>query len=265
VDYYEGNIISWVGIMNSSTIIAIITALAALIGAASPIIVTWLQSHREQQSSNNAILLPSNVVLHHPRKRTWWLTISSYALFGGIIGYSAATILNVKYFDKASLPTLITPGVSDTPFADTTSLARTESPVLSPTNTAFQFPADTPIPSMPQTTLSPLVITMPKDGDRVLQAIDVFGSVAPSALDQGNYLNIIVFANRSSTFSVQAIPEIQPDGTWRSSPVYIGTLGSADIGKTFRICAVLHSEQLHSGDRPFFPAGEKSCISVTRE
>jgi len=100
--------------MDSSTFIAIITSLATLIGAASPIIVTWLQTNNEKQPpGKGVILVPEGVVAHHPRKQTWW-SIILFALIFGISGYCVATIVNANYFTKVSLSALITPDVSNT-------------------------------------------------------------------------------------------------------------------------------------------------------
>ena len=119
--------------------------------------------------------------------------------------------------------------------------------------------------TMPPATPPSPEITMPKDGDVVDSVIDVAGSGAQAALGSGTYLYVVVHPVGLLAYYVQQIPRIQADGTWRSSPVYIGDSTPASVGKSFQICAVLHSQQLQPGELSLFPTGPKSCITVKRQ
>ena len=82
--------------MDSSTYIPLITAVTALIGALSPIIVAMIQLKREKQKEagkESGILVPSNVVLHRQKTRSRWSIILIFAVVGGIIGYSGAKFI----------------------------------------------------------------------------------------------------------------------------------------------------------------------------
>ncbi len=81
--------------MESSTIITIITALAALVGATSPIIVALIQSTKEKQRSDKGILLPSNVILHRPKTQVQWTAVFIFAILGGFIGFGGAKLANI--------------------------------------------------------------------------------------------------------------------------------------------------------------------------
>jgi hypothetical protein len=164
----------------------------------------------------------------------------------------------------------IFPSVSDTP--QLTFTPNNPNMLSSASGTPIQSPSEIPVLLTPQSTVLPLVITMPKDGASVTSKIDVFGSVDQSALKPGIYLNVIVIepSDGLSIYYVQENPDIQDDGTWRSSPVNIGTEEPASSGKTFQICAVLHSQQLKQGEIPLeeipsFNTSPHSCIKVKRE
>lgn len=124
--------------MDSSTITAIITALAALIGAVSPIIKDLIQSNKDKSKQLNGIYLPSNVVLHRPKTQIRWFVVLSFAILGGIVGYSGAIIASPKSLPNQNL----------TPIAISTS-------TLSPTSISNIVPTSisitdiTPSPSTP--------------------------------------------------------------------------------------------------------------------
>jgi hypothetical protein len=81
--------------MDTSTfLIALITALAALLGALSPIIVALIQAGKEKPPSNTGILLPEGYV--PPRRQTkssiQWFAVFSFALLGGLVGYGGTKL-----------------------------------------------------------------------------------------------------------------------------------------------------------------------------
>jgi hypothetical protein len=78
--------------MVSSTIIAIVTALAAILGAISPIIVVLIQSRKDKPQPVKGLYLPEKVVLHHPNRQIRWYIVLVFALFGGILGYGGARL-----------------------------------------------------------------------------------------------------------------------------------------------------------------------------
>jgi hypothetical protein len=90
--------------MDSSTFITVITALATLIGASSPIIVALIQANKEKQKSDNGILLPSNVVLHRPKTQVHWFVVLSFAALGGFAGYSGASLASTN--SPTEVPTI---------------------------------------------------------------------------------------------------------------------------------------------------------------
>jgi hypothetical protein len=101
--------------MESSTIITIITALAALIGATSPIVVALIQSSKEKQQSDKGILLPSNVVLHRPRLQIQWLAVFSFAILGGFVGYGGARLASSNPPNESPTMTATISIASETP------------------------------------------------------------------------------------------------------------------------------------------------------
>jgi Tfp pilus assembly protein PilF len=119
--------------MDSSTFITIITALAALIGAASPIIVALIQPNKDKPQQPNGIYLPSNVVLHRPKTPVRWFVILFFAFFGGIVGFSGAKL-------ASSNP------LAETPVAILTNIAPTDISTEIPTITTFP-PTFTPQPT----------------------------------------------------------------------------------------------------------------------
>jgi len=82
--------------MSSITFITIITALAALIGALSPIIVALIQSNIDKSRQRNVIFLPDGVELPHQKTQIHWLVVLSFAFLGGFIGYSLAKFANTN-------------------------------------------------------------------------------------------------------------------------------------------------------------------------
>lgn len=82
--------------MDSPTSITIITALAALIGAASPIIVALIQSTKDKPKQSNGIYLPSDVVLHRPKTQIRWFVVLLFAFLGGIIGFIGTTLASAN-------------------------------------------------------------------------------------------------------------------------------------------------------------------------
>ncbi|MBI5841839.1 MAG: hypothetical protein HZB19_17255 [Chloroflexi bacterium] len=80
--------------MNSSVLIAIITAIAALVGAVSPIIVALIQSNKDKQPQTGGIILPSNVILHQPKIRVRWSVILIFSFVFGVLGYGMALLAN---------------------------------------------------------------------------------------------------------------------------------------------------------------------------
>ncbi len=105
--------------MDTLTFITLITALATLIGAISPIIVAFIQSGRDKQQKS--ILLPPDVVLE-PRTKINWFVVLLFAVISGIVGYGGAKIFK----SSPSLSTLIT---SNTETPASTSILTTKTPI----------------------------------------------------------------------------------------------------------------------------------------
>lgn len=82
--------------MDTPTFIAFITALATLIGALSPIIVTLIQSKKDKSKNASGILLPDNVKLHSPKPQIRWGIVLIFAFLCGFAGYGAVTLASLK-------------------------------------------------------------------------------------------------------------------------------------------------------------------------
>lgn len=100
--------------MDSSTLITIITAFAALIGAASPIIVALIQNNKEKPQRLTGILIPGNVVLNGPKKQTQWYVVLFFAFLGGFIGYGAAKLISPAPPPETTPVTTTFPSASET-------------------------------------------------------------------------------------------------------------------------------------------------------
>ena len=105
--------------MDTLTFITLITALATLIGAISPIIVAFIQSGRNKQQKS--ILLPPDVVLY-PRTKINWFVVLFFAVVSGVVGYGGAKIFK----SNPSLSTVI-PSNIETPIS--TSILTTKIPI----------------------------------------------------------------------------------------------------------------------------------------
>ncbi len=130
---------------------------------------------------------------------------------------------------------------------------------------AITTPTDTPTP--PPTDdgndESSLVIESPSEGDEVDMNITVNGSGAETALQGGANLHLIIHPHGYSYF-VQELPQINDDGTWEASPVFVGQ--PHDAGLSFDICAVLTDQSLSRGDElNELPPDPHSCIIVKRK
>lgn len=107
--------------MDAPIFITIITAIAALIGAVSPIVVTLIQAKANKEKENSektkdGILLPSNVVLHRPQKpQMRWLVILFFAFLGGIVGYGGANLVSSKPSNETPAFALTFPVASESP------------------------------------------------------------------------------------------------------------------------------------------------------
>lgn len=99
--------------MDSTTFISLVTALAALIGAISPIIVPWIQSKIDKSKQSKHIALPPGVNLPRPKTEINWVIVLSFAFLGGIVGYSAAKFAN-------TIPLSLIPKASNLVSANTT-------------------------------------------------------------------------------------------------------------------------------------------------
>lgn len=133
--------------MDSPTFITIVTALATLIGAASPIIVALIQANKEKQKSDNGILLPSNVVLHRPKNQMRWFVILSFAFLGGIVGYGGAKLVSASPLNEIPTITATAPIPSETPEPTFTNSVPTETPTLEITVTSTSTNEPTPLPT----------------------------------------------------------------------------------------------------------------------
>lgn len=133
--------------MDSSTFITIITALATLIGALSPIIVALIQAKKEKQEPNNGILLPSNVVLHRPKSKTHWFVILSFAILGGFVGYSGAKLVSSNSPNNIPTITATISIASQTPEPTFTNPAPTATSTKTPTPEIIPSSTSTPVPS----------------------------------------------------------------------------------------------------------------------
>lgn len=80
-------------------------------------------------------------------------------------------------------------------------------------------------------------------------------------------LHVLVLPNPSDpgqSYWVQAAPEVDEDGEWVASGVYIGQ-PTDPRGLPFRICVVSTEQPIRSGQRlDHPPAGPVSCVDVTR-
>lgn len=134
--------------MDTSTFITLITAVAALAGAMSPIIVAIMQSKKDEPENSKGILLPDGVTIHSPKPRIRWEIVLLFAVLSGFVGYSVAKL--------ASTNSLIeTPTITPSP-----------TPVLTPTSILIPIPTFTPIPWPTQTatrTPSPTLPASPTD------------------------------------------------------------------------------------------------------
>jgi len=112
--------------MDSSIVIAVVTALAALIGAASPIIVSLIQSNKDKSEKPSGIYVPSSYVLHRPKKQIRWYVVLFFAILSGAIGYTGAKFASTKTNPPTEPPsaTPTIPSVSETPDPALTYLAQ---------------------------------------------------------------------------------------------------------------------------------------------
>ncbi len=175
--------------MDSSTIITLVTALAALIGAASPIIVSLIQSIKDKSEKPNGLYVPSSYVLHRPKPQIRWYVVLAFAFLGGFVGYSGAKLASGNPFNETptNTPTsTITPVIFSTETPTTTS---TISILPSPTATASQTPTvseivPTATPNYPaildlcsDKVKAPCIYKVVKDGDSYTNiAFVVYGS-----------------------------------------------------------------------------------------
>lgn len=136
--------------MDSSTFITIVTAIATLVGASSPIIVALIQANKEKQKSDNGILLPSNVVLHRPKTQVHWVIVLSFAILGGFVGYGGARLASTN--SPTEVPTITATVAIASKTSEPTSINSvptatfTETPTLEivPTSTNTPEPLPTP-------------------------------------------------------------------------------------------------------------------------
>lgn len=130
----------------------------------------------------------------------------------------------------------------------------------------------TPVkPSEPVPTKSPppergdVSIVDPSDGTGVDQIITVSGRVRK--LSDRESLTIFarpIPSDPSQSWWVQSPPNIGSDGSWTSSPVYIG-LPDDRTGLPFRICAGIMTKRYQRGDQlRELPSGPKTCVNVRR-
>lgn len=117
--------------MDSSTLITIITALAALIGAASPIIVSIIQSNKDKPQKPSGLYVPDSYILHHPKTKIRWFVVLAFSLLGGIIGFSGAKLASPSQTTEMPTITLNTQSISETPAISENTNSLTPPPVNS--------------------------------------------------------------------------------------------------------------------------------------
>lgn len=112
-----------------------------------------------------------------------------------------------------------------------------------------------------------VIITSPQGGARVSQVMTVEGKVR--ALRTEEHLVLFVRSTaapeESQPWIVQASPQRSPDGTWASTPVFMG-LPDDLPGGPVRLCILITAELLSRGqDRDKLPSVPDSyCIDVRR-
>lgn len=123
-----------------------------------------------------------------------------------------------------------------------------------------------PEPEPPPPKTKTINITSPKDGEKVGMVTTVqFSAPKP---EQGKYLVVFVRPlpnDPNQEWWVQSRPIRQVDGTWSSSPVYVG-ISSDKPGTPFVISVVLTDKPHSRGDHlPIPPPGISDSVNVTRK
>lgn len=234
--------------MDTLTFITIITAIATLIGAISPIIVAFIQSNKDKQQ--NSVLLPPNVTLEQ-RTRINWLVVFFFAILSGIIGYSGAKVIK---FESPTIP-ISEPIPSNEPNA-------TLSAVI-PSNSETPNSISTPIikTSIPQTaTMLPQnsSILLNEDfEDGVADGFITKGSISRIIADEtGNYVYEIDTTNSTSyagadfgsnswtNYSVSYRVRLVEFSTTNDFPLGVMSFGSHSFTLTpyYKIFALVHTE-----------------------
>lgn len=81
--------------METSTLDAIITAVATLLGAAGPVLISLMKTRRNGDAAPGGILVPEGYKVHRPKPKIQWRTVFLSALFAGLLGYLGARVSQI--------------------------------------------------------------------------------------------------------------------------------------------------------------------------
>jgi hypothetical protein len=116
--------------------------------------------------------------------------------------------------------------------------------------------------SSPASNDNPITITRPSRGDTVQNVITVLGNARKLTQNE----RIIVLAQAvlpDQRWWVQSLAVLRADGSWSSSPVYIGL--PDDHNLAFRLCAVITTSDLQRGQTlTELPSGQNFCTEIRR-